>query len=94
MEAIKKLLSNCTLCPRNCGVDRLVGQTGYCGAPAKIIAARAALHMWEEPCLTGSTGSGTVFFSGCNMKCVFDLLTQVRKCIFAFSWVREIKPRG
>ena len=71
MEEMKKLLSNCTLCPRNCGANRLVGQTGYCGAPGKIIAARAALHLWEEPCLTGSTGSGTVFFSGCNMKCVF-----------------------
>ena len=71
METTQKLLSNCTLCPRNCGVNRLTGEVGYCGAPAEIIAARAALHMWEEPCLTGSTGSGTVFFSGCNLKCVF-----------------------
>jgi len=65
------LLSNCTLCPRNCGVDRTIGKLGYCGMPAEIIAARASLHMWEEPCLVGSTGSGTVFFSGCNLKCVF-----------------------
>ena len=64
-------LSNCTLCPRNCGVDRNNGQLGYCGMPAQIHAARAALHMWEEPCLVGETGSGTIFFSGCNMKCVF-----------------------
>lgn len=64
-------LSNCTLCPRNCGVDRNSGQVGYCGMPAEVYAARAALHMWEEPCLVGETGSGTVFFSGCNMKCVF-----------------------
>lgn len=71
METMQNLLSNCTLCPRNCGVNRLTGQTGYCGAPAEMIAARAALHMWEEPCLTGNTGSGTVFFSGCNLKCVF-----------------------
>ena len=71
MEAMQKLLSNCTLCPRNCGANRLAGQTGYCGMPAQVHAARAALHLWEEPCLTGSTGSGTVFFSGCNMKCVF-----------------------
>ena len=71
MEALLKSLSNCTLCPRNCGADRLAGRLGYCGMPAEIFAARAALHMWEEPCLTGNTGSGTVFFSGCNMKCVF-----------------------
>lgn len=71
MESILQLLSNCKLCPRNCGADRLSGQAGYCGEPAEIFAARAALHMWEEPCLVGDTGSGTVFFSGCNLKCVF-----------------------
>ena len=71
MEQLKHLLSNCTLCPRNCGVNRLDHQIGYCGEPAEIFAARAALHMWEEPCLIGETGSGTVFFSGCNLKCVF-----------------------
>lgn len=61
----------CTVCPRMCGVDRTSGQTGYCGMPATLMAARAALHMWEEPCISGSEGSGTVFFSGCNMRCVF-----------------------
>ena len=71
MEAVQNLLSNCTLCPRNCGVDRTLGQLGYCGMPAGIFAARAALHPWEEPCLVGNHGSGTVFFSGCNLKCVF-----------------------
>ena len=71
MESIQNLLSNCTLCPRNCGVDRTLGQLGYCGMPAGIVAARAALHPWEEPCLVGTHGSGTVFFSGCNLKCVF-----------------------
>lgn len=64
-------LHDCTLCPRNCHVDRANGQTGYCGQTDKIRAARAALHMWEEPCISGQTGSGTVFFSGCNMGCVF-----------------------
>ena len=71
MEQIKALMSNCTLCPRNCGVNRTAGEFGYCGMPAEIVAARAALHMWEEPCLVGEAGSGTVFFTGCNMKCVF-----------------------
>lgn len=64
-------LQDCTICPRNCHADRTNGQTGYCGQTDKIRAARAALHMWEEPCISGQTGSGTVFFSGCNMRCVF-----------------------
>lgn len=65
------LLSNCTLCPRKCGVNRLNHQVGYCGMTADLKIARAALHMWEEPCISGATGSGTVFFGGCNLKCVF-----------------------
>ncbi|MBP3351940.1 MAG: radical SAM protein [Lachnospiraceae bacterium] len=71
MHTTSHLLSNCILCPRQCGVDRIQGQTGYCGMPENLLVARAALHMWEEPCISGSTGSGTVFFSGCNLKCVF-----------------------
>ena len=68
---LHQLMSDCTLCPRNCHVDRLSGKWGYCGQTAEIRAARASLHMWEEPCISGSAGSGTVFFSGCNLKCVF-----------------------
>lgn len=64
-------LSHCTLCPRNCGVNRLAGETGFCGQTAKLFLARAALHFWEEPCISGTVGSGTVFFTGCNMQCVF-----------------------
>lgn len=71
MNTTQTLLSNCILCPRNCGVNRMNGQTGYCGMPADLMVARAALHMWEEPCISGNVGSGTVFFSGCNLKCVF-----------------------
>ena len=67
----EKLLSDCTLCPRKCHVNRLLGEKGYCGQGAHITAARAALHMWEEPCISGTNGSGTVFFSGCNLKCFF-----------------------
>lgn len=62
---------DCTLCPRNCHADRKNGQIGYCGQTTELKAARAALHMWEEPCISGQTGSGAVFFSGCNMGCVF-----------------------
>lgn len=64
-------LSDCILCPRECHVDRVSGQTGFCGQSDRILAARAALHFWEEPCLSGTNGSGTVFFSGCNLGCVY-----------------------
>lgn len=64
----------CTLCPRMCRVNRSI-QTGYCGCPDHVIAARAALHHWEEPCISGDPqkagGSGTVFFSGCTLRCCF-----------------------
>lgn len=66
-----KAMENCMLCPRECGVNRKNGETGVCGQTAAIKAARAALHMWEEPCISGQNGSGTVFFSGCNLGCVF-----------------------
>ena len=71
MDDIETLMKNCRLCPRNCGADRLSGKRGYCGAGAEILVARAALHMWEEPCISGSEGSGAVFFSGCSLGCVF-----------------------
>ena len=61
----------CTLCPRQCKADRAAGQTGFCGAGRTLKAARAALHFWEEPCISGTRGSGTVFFSGCTLKCCF-----------------------
>ncbi len=64
-------LSDCTLCPRECHVNRNAGETGYCGQTARLMAARAALHFWEEPCLSGRNGSGAVFFSGCNLRCVY-----------------------
>ena len=61
---------SCTLCPRMCGADRTKAP-GFCGASHQIKAARAAHHQWEEPCISGTAGSGTVFFSGCTLKCVF-----------------------
>ena len=61
---------NCNLCPRNCNVDRSENK-GYCGQTDIIKVARASLHMWEEPCISGERGSGTVFFSGCGLRCVF-----------------------
>ncbi len=61
----------CTICPRACSADRNNGKIGYCGESAAIRVARTSLHKWEEPCITGEYGSGTVFFSGCNLKCIF-----------------------
>ncbi len=69
------------ICPRNCGADRST-QTGLCGAGDKIKVARAAPHFWEEPCLSGANGSGTVFFSGCNLGCVFCQNFDVSHCAF------------
>ena len=62
---------NCLLCPRKCGINRSTGQTGVCGVSSEIKMARAALHYWEEPCISGKRGSGAVFFSGCSLHCVF-----------------------
>lgn len=70
-EELQTMLKDCHLCPRNCGVDRLAGQKGFCGVDAGIMVARAALHMWEEPCISGKEGSGAVFFSGCSLGCAF-----------------------
>lgn len=62
---------HCMLCPRACGVDRTHGQRGFCGASNEVFVARAALHAWEEPPLSGQNGSGTVFFAHCTLGCVF-----------------------
>ena len=62
---------NCNLCARGCGVDRTGGERGFCGASNIPAIARAALHMWEEPIISGSLGSGTIFFRGCSIGCVF-----------------------
>ena len=66
-----EIMEECRLCPRNCGVDRNSGQKGFCGVSAEVKIARAALHMWEEPCISGKEGSGAVFFSGCALRCRF-----------------------
>ena len=60
---------NCKLCPRQCGVDRSAGETGFCGCPDTALVAKAMLHKWEEPALAGAGGSGAVFFGGCTLKC-------------------------
>ena len=69
-DTYKSLYSGCRLCPRDCGKDRK-DSFGVCLEPDRLFIARAALHMWEEPCISGERGSGAVFFSGCPLKCVF-----------------------
>ena len=64
-------LNSCELCPRRCGADRASGARGVCGATGALKIARAALHFWEEPPISGERGSGTVFFSACPLKCVY-----------------------
>lgn len=67
---MSNILKSCTLCPRNCKVNRYE-ELGYCKAPGKLKLALASLHNWEEPCISGDFGSGTIFFSNCNMGCVY-----------------------
>lgn len=69
--SMNKLLNKCQLCPKNCQVNRNAGEVGFCRASNKLKIARYSLHMWEEPCISGEVGSGTIFFSHCNLKCLF-----------------------
>lgn len=71
---------NCTLCPRNCGIDRTAGKTGFCGETAVIKAASACLHFGEEPPITVNGGSGTIFLTGCNLRCAFCQNYQISQC--------------
>ncbi|MBO5999774.1 MAG: radical SAM protein [Lachnospiraceae bacterium] len=64
-------LTDCILCPRECHADRIAGNTGVCGCDAQIRIAGHSLHFWEEPCISGTGGSGTVFFTGCSLGCIF-----------------------
>ena len=70
-SSVSSAMTACRLCPRRCGVDRASGQIGVCGMPDIIYISRCAPHMWEEPPISGTRGSGTVFFTGCNLRCVF-----------------------
>ena len=63
-------MEKCNICPRKCNIDRTIYK-GYCGMDDTLVVARAALHMWEEECISGKEGSGAVFFAGCNLRCVF-----------------------
>ena len=89
-EQIYENMKACRLCPRECGVDRASGQRGYCGADDQIRVARAALHYWEEPCISGRSGSGAVFFSGCSLGCVYCQNAEISGSRGALRRVREL----
>ena len=93
-NVLKKLLERCTLCPRNCAVDRTKNITGFCKAGVLPKVSRAALHFWEEPPISGTKGSGTVFFSGCNLRCVYcqnyEISNSVKGKEITVSRLKEI----
>ena len=74
-------MNKCQICPRKCMADR-IKEKGFCGAGSKVIVARAALHKWEEPCISYKNGAGTVFFSGCNLHCCFCQNSQISNHLF------------
>lgn len=80
-----KLYENCILCPRNCHTDRLNGNAGFCKNTSVIRAAKASLHMYEEPFISGTNGSGTIFFSGCSLGCIFCQNTDLSKDNIGFE---------
>lgn len=91
---LSKVLENCTLCPRRCGVNRIKGEKGYCSAGCGVEIARAMLHKWEEPCISSENGSGTVFFTHCSLSCVFcqnsDISQQGRGKIVSLERLSRI----
>lgn len=89
IACLKGIMGDCTLCPRNCRVNRLQGETGFCGLGPDVIVSRALPHFGEEPPISGDRGAGTVFFSSCNLRCVY---CQNRQISFS-SGGRNTGPR-
>ena len=87
-DTTNNIYSSCTLCPRRCRTDRSI-HPGRCGATNRIKLARAALHHWEEPCISGERGSGTVFFSGCPLGCVYCQNRSIASCDEGIEISRE-----
>ena len=85
------MINRCTACPRGCSVDRST-TVGFCGASDKIAISRIALHEWEEPVISGSRGSGTIFFAGCNLRCVFCQNRVISASRTAFEKARIYTP--
>lgn len=91
-NALKKMLSNCSLCPRNCGVNRSIDEKGYCASGKKAMVASYCVHRGEEPSISGERGSGTIFFARCNLSCVYCQNYEISQ-----EWEGdsgEIEPEG
>ncbi len=80
MQKILKEYEKCALCGRSCGVNRSAGEIGFCGVTDRIKLARAALHYWEEPVISGERGSGTIFFTGCSLGCIYCQNSEISQC--------------
>lgn len=95
-------MKKCLACPRECAVNREAGERGFCGVSNEYVIGSADLHFWEEPCISGMRGSGAIFFSGCNMRCVFcqnrDISREVRGRMYSedelISKMLELQERG
>lgn len=95
-------MSKCLMCPRGCAVDRDAGERGFCGVTNKYVIGSADLHFYEEPCISGTRGSGAIFFSGCNLRCVFCQNRDISRDIFGkeyseselISKMLELEDRG
>lgn len=79
-DSVKFDMNSCIMCPRECGVNRSDGDIGYCGVGSDIKIARAMIHMWEEPCISGTNGSGAIFFCGCPLGCVYCQNREISRC--------------
>lgn len=95
-------MKKCLMCPRACTVDRESGERGFCGATNEYIVGSADLHFWEEPCISGTRGSGAIFFSGCNLRCVFCQNREISREVIGkkytedelISGMLELQERG
>ena len=82
-------MSKCTMCPRGCLVDREAGELGFCGVSNEYVIGSADLHFFEEPCISGTRGSGAIFFSGCNLRCIFCQNRDISSEIFGKKYTEE-----
>ena len=82
-------MKKCLMCPRGCSVDRNAGERGFCGATNEYVVGSADLHFYEEPCISGTQGSGAIFFSGCNLRCVFCQNRDISRKIYGKKYTED-----
>ena len=82
-------MAKCLMCPRGCAVDRSAGERGFCGVTNEYVVGSADLHFYEEPCISGTRGSGAIFFSGCNLRCVFCQNRDISREIYGKKYTED-----